>query len=168
MNFKEKRHAKKMAKIFITLAYVVMIAWFLTILCGLIKAVTATSEVNITTFLMFAIGVMPVIVCLTLGGIGQRYVNRRVYYKQAIAEYRQCSFFTQAIRLAMVDNKEFMSQAVDLYELIHEDTPRRRFLFSFIVPSNYYSKDKERSEKGKKRLEKILDTYDPDKVKFQK
>ena len=168
MNFKQKRKTKKLAKIFITLAYVVMIAWFVTIIGGLIKAVTATGELNITSFLMFVIGVAPVILCLTLGFIGQQFVNQRVFYKEAIEEYRQCSFFTQAIQLSMAGNKEFMNQAVELYGLLREDTPRRRFVFGFIVASNYYSKDKERAKKGKERLESILDTYDPEKVKFQK
>ena len=141
MNFKEKRKAKKLAKIFITLAYVVMVGWMLTIVGGLIKAVTATSELNMSGFLMYVVGVAPLILCLTLGFVGQRFINQRVFYKEAIAEYRQCSFFTQAVRLVMVGNKEFINQAVELYELIQEDTPRRRFLFSFIVASNYYSKD---------------------------
>jgi len=168
MTFIEKRHVKKMAKIFITMAYVVMIGWAVTIVGGLIKAVTTTGDINVSGFMMFVIGFVPVIVCLVLGAIGQHFLNKRVYYKQAIEEYRQCSFFTQAIRLSMVGSKEFMKQAVDLYELIREDTPRRRFLLGFIIASNYFSKDKERAEKGKKRLESILDTYDPEKVKFQK
>lgn len=168
MNFKEKRKAKKLAKIFITLAYIVMIGWGVTILGGMIKAVVGTGEINISNFLMFVVGVVPVIVCLTLGFTGQRYIDKRVYYKKAIDEYRQCSYFTQAVQLTMVDDKQFMNQAVELYGLLREDTPRRRFVFSFIVASNYYSKDKERAEKGKKRLEDILDTYNPEKVKFQK
>jgi uncharacterized membrane protein len=168
MTFTEKRHAKKMAKIFTTAAYVLMIAWAVTIVGGLIKAMTTTGELNVSPFLMYVIGLMPVILCLVLGGIGQQYINKRVYYKQAIAEYRQCSFFTQAINLVMVERKEFMSQAVDLYELIDEDTPRRRFLFGFIIASNYFSTDKERVTKGKKRLEEILNAYDPMKVKFKK
>jgi hypothetical protein len=168
MNFKEKRHAKKMAKIFITVAYMVMTAWALTICGGLIKAVTMTEEIQMSGFLMYVIGLAPVIVCVASGHIGQQYINKRVYYKQAIEEYRQCSYFTQAIHLTMIGGEDFMSQAVDLYELIRENTPRRRFLFGFIIASNYFSKDKERARKGKKRLNDILDTYDPAKVKFKK
>jgi len=118
--------------------------------------------------MMVVIGIVPFIGCLVLGFIGQHYINKRVYYKDAIKEYRQCSFFSQAIQLLMVERKEHMDKVVDLYDLIDEDTPRRRFLFGFIIASNYFSKDKERVTKGKKRLEEILNDFNPDSVRFKK
>lgn len=167
MNFKEKRHAKKLARIFITLAYVVMIGWAVTILGGLIKAVTATGELNISTFLMFVIGVAPVIACLTLGFIGQRYVNQRVYYKEAIKEYRQCTFFTEVIRLVTAGDEDSFTTGIHVYnELITPDTLRRSFLYAFIIGASLYSGDSERVEKGNVRLNEILESYNPANVKY--
>ena len=168
MNFKEKRHAKKMAKIFITLSYTMLIAFVVILIGGFIISITLEEEPKISNILMVIIGLTPMILCLVLGRIGMYFLNKRVYYKQAIAEYRQCTFFTKCIRLLMAGDENSAHLAVDIYNLINEDTPRKRFLFAFIIVSSYYSKDKKKAEKGRKRLDKILDEYNPEKISFKK
>lgn len=168
MDFKEKRYAKKMARLFFTLGFVVMIAWALTMVGGIIRAFTMTEENKMSGTLMFIIGVTPMVMSLTLGFVGQRFLNKRIYYKQAIAEYRQRVFFTKSIRLLMEGDKKSVNMAIDTYNLINDDTPFRRFLFAFILASSYYSGDPERIVKGENRLKSILDTYDPEKINFRK
>lgn len=159
MNFKEKRRAKKIGKIFIILAYAMLITFVVILIVGFIKMSGA---------LIFLIGIISMIVCFIFAGIGQYFLNKRIYYKEAIAEYGQCTFFTKCIQLLMTGDENSIDLAIDNYHLINEDTSRRRFIYAFIIASSYYSKDKKKAEKGRKHLDDILNTYNPEKVSFKK
>ena len=170
MEFTDKRKAKKLAKLFFILGYGFMIALAVYMIVGVILAVTLKEgqELPITGTLAIFIGISLVLLCLAGGILGQAQLNKRVYYQQAIAEYRQCSFITTSLQKILAGDKKSRNVAVDYYDLLAEDTPRRRFMFAFILAASYYSKDKETAAKGKERLEGILETYDPTKVKMTK
>lgn len=165
MNFKEKRHVKKLAKIFTTLAYVVMVAWALTVIGGLIRAMTA--EVEISGMAMFVYGVAPIIMTLVLGFTGQRFVNKRVAYKQGIEKYRQRVFFTRAIKTILMGGKDAFKHAARTYECLNEDA-LRRFIYSFVLTASYFSDEEKTKEKGNNTFMDLLETYDPEKVDLHK
>lgn len=170
MDFKEKRHAKKMARRFFTLGYGMLIVLAIFAIGGLLTIVlmdgNTEPRMSVTVGILIFFGMM--ISSVVLGMVGQRFLNKRVAYKQGIAIYRQNTFFTRAIRLVLAGDKKSRNKAVDTYELLEDDSPLRRFVFAFIVTSSYYSKDKKVAEKGKNRLESILETFDPEKVDFNK
>jgi len=170
MTFTEKRQAKKMARRFIVLGYVLMIAFGTLAIGGMILAVLmdADSEplMSVNLALFIAVGLM--IASLICGMVGQRFINKRVAYKQGIGLYRQYRYFTTSINLILQGGKEAYDKAIDTYELLHDDTPLRRFVFGFIVTSNYFSKDKKLAQKGRKRLNEILETFDPEKLDLNK
>ena len=167
MNFKEKRHAKKMAKIFITLAYAMVIAFVVTIIVGIIIYINS-DEPKMSGTLMLVIVFTVIILGLVLGSIGQHFIDKRMYYMQAIGEYRQCTFFTKCIQLLMTGDKDSIDLTINTYNLINENTSRRKFIYAFIIASSYYSKDKKKVEKGRKHLDNLLDSYNPEKVSFKK
>lgn len=170
MEFTEKRKAKRLAVIFITLAYIVITAWTIVCVYGIIRIfiIEDVDVVVVTSWMMWLIGVAPIVLALSLSVLAQRYVWERLFYQKAIAEYRQCRFFTTSIQKILAGDKKSRDVAVDYYDLLIEDTPRRRFMFAFILAANYYSKDKKTAAEGKERLEIILETYDPEKVVMSK
>jgi len=169
MTYTEKRQAKRLAAVLITLAYFLMAAWAIIIFYGLITALTAErEEVIIRSGMIWLVGVAPIVLIFILGGLGQRHIDKRSFYKRAIAEYRQCRFFTTSIQKILAGDKKSRDAAVKAYDLLIEDTPRRRFMYAFIVSASYYSKDKETAAKGKERLEVVLETYNPENVVMSK
>lgn len=168
MEYTDKRQAKRLATIFTILAYTVMAAWAIVCIYSVITIFTAEEEVVVRSGMIWLVGVAPFVLIFVLGGLGQRYVDRRVFYLKAIAEYRQCRFFTTSIQKILAGDKKSRTAAIKAYDLLTEDTPRRRFMHAFIISASYYSKDKETAAKGKERLESILETYDPEKVVMSK
>jgi len=168
MTFTEKRQAKKIARRLFILGYTLMFAFAILSIGGLIGAVVIETEVQVSVTLIALLCGSLMIGALVSSIIGQHYLNKRVAYKQGIAMYRQYSYFTNSINLIIEGGKEAYDKAVNTYELIHSDTELRTFVFSFIVTSNYFSKDKKLIEKGQKRLISILDSYDPEKVDLNK
>jgi len=170
MEFTDKRKAKRLARLFFTLGYGFMFLLVIIFIVGIVVMFTTEEgqEMVISGTLLLSLGCFSIAFCIAGGAIGQHFLNKRLYYKEAIAEYRQCRFFTTSLRKILDGDKKSRNVAIDYYDLIAEDTPRRRFMFAFILAASYYSKDKETAEKGKERLESILETYDPAKVKMTK
>ena len=170
MDFKTKRKAKKVARRMFVLSYALMIVFGIFAIGGMVLAVLMEADaeplMSVNSGIFIAVALM--ISALITGMVGQYHLNKRVAYKQGIEIFRQNTYFTRSINLILQGGKEAYDKAVDTYELLHEDTPLRRFVFAFIVTSSYFSKDNVLAEKGKKRLNEILETYDPKKVDLNK
>jgi hypothetical protein len=164
MNYTEKRKAKKLARRMFVLAYATMIMWALVIIGSLVKLAITKGGGDISGIVIVVVGLAPFIAALVLGMVGQHYLNKRVAYKQGIDVYRQYRYFTNSINLILQGGKEAYDKAVETYELLHEGSSLRKFVFSFIVTSNYFSADEKLAKKGKKRLTEILDSYNPENV----
>jgi len=170
MEFAAKRKAKQLSRLFFTLGYAFMFLLVIISIVGIVVMFTTEEgqEMAISGTLLACLGCFSVAFCIAGGALGQMYLNKRLYYKQGIAEYRQCFFFTTSLRKILAGDKKSKNVALKMYDLLIEDTPRRRFMFAFILAASYYSKDKETAVKGKERLDSILETYDPAKVKMTK
>jgi len=170
MEFTAKRNAKRLARLFFTLGYGFMFLLVIIFIVGIVVMFTTEEgqEMVISGTLLMCLGCFSVAFCIAGGALGQMYMNKRLYYKQGIAEYRQCFFFTTSLKKLLAGDKKSREVAVDYYNLITDDTPRRRFMFAFILAASYYGKDKETAKKGQERLDSILETYDPEKVVMTK
>jgi len=168
MEFTAKRKAKRLSKLFFTFGYGFMIALVVYMIGGLILLALYPEELPISGTLLTIIGIALVALCMGGGILGQQQLNKRLFYKQGIAEYRQCFFFTTSLKKLLAGDKKSRNAAIEYYDLIAEDTPRRRFMFAFILAASYYGKNKENAKKGKERLDSILETYDPEKVVMTK
>ena len=170
MEFTDKRKAKQLSRILFILGYSFMLAFGVFAIGGMVLAVTVEEgqELPISGTLILILAITSIVLCIAAGGTGQYYLNKRLWYKNAIDEYRQCLFFTTSLKKTLAGDKKSRNAAVDYYDLITEDTPRRRFMFAFIVAASYYSKDKKSAKKGRDRLDSILETYDPEKVQMCK
>lgn len=170
MEFTAKRKAKKLSRRFFIVGYAFMVAFAIYAIGGMIFAVTLDEgqELPIAGTLAVFIGFGLIILCMAAGVLGQLQLNKRLFYKAGIHEYRQCVFFTTSLKNVLAGDKKSRNAAVEYYDLIDEATARRRFLFSFIIAASYYGKNKESAKTAKDRLDSILDTYNPDKVVMTK
>ena len=170
MEFTEKRKAKRLSRLFFTFGYGFMFLLVVIFIVGIVVMFTTEEgqDMAVSGTLLVIMACTSIVLCLAGGILGQQQLNKRLYYKDAIAEYRQCRFFTTSIQKILAGDKKSKNVALKMYDLLVEDTPRRRFMFAFILAASYYSKDKETAAKGKERLDSILETYDPAKVVMTK
>jgi len=172
MDFKTKRHCKRMAKLFFILAYgmvgcfVLMLIVLFTPLIDLILMKTnPTMNCELLAFIIFF---SPIFLGIIFGLISQPYLNERVHYKNAIKEYRQHKFFQQVIALIRTDNNDDYEKAIDIYNRLidKKDRSAKNILYTIILTSSLYSNDPKRKTLAEKRLKDVLDIYDPLKIKF--
>jgi ABC-type multidrug transport system fused ATPase/permease subunit len=165
MDFATKRHYKKMARIYFTIAWSLAITWILYIVaCFVIIIVTnVPSHNDNVNFLFFLLFLLPFITAVVLGYIGQEYLNKRIRYKKQINEYRQRRFFTQIIDLLRINN---LNDAIVIYEELLTDRNLRKFVFPLLINSLMNSTDENQHNKGVKILNGILEDYNPEKIIF--
>ena len=169
MNFKTKRHYKKMARIYFTIAWAMTIAWILYVITCIV-IIVVTSHPNAPTndnkggFFILILFLLPLITAVVLGWIGQEYMNKRIRYKKQINEYRQRRFFTQIIDLLREDN---LNDAINIYEDLLIDRDFRKFAFPLLINSLMNSTNEDQHNKGVKIFNKVLEDYNPDKIVFQ-
>jgi hypothetical protein len=134
--------------------------------CFVIIIVTnhPTHNDNKGSFLFFLLFLLPFITAIVLGWIGQEYLNKRIRYKRQIKEYRQRKFFTDAIVLLRSGN---ISEAINILHKLLTDRDYRKFIIPFIICENTHSIEDERKELGNKKLDGILEAFNPDKIVFE-
>ena len=168
MNFKTKRHYKKMARIYFTIAWAMTIAWILYVITCIV-IIVVTSHPNAPTndnkggFFILILFLLPLITAVVLGWIGQEYMNKRIRYKKQINEYRQRRFFTQIIDLLRRGN---ITDAVIIYNKLLTDDTFRNFTFPFIICESIHSSDDNRKKIGTDKLYDILEKYNPENMIF--
>jgi hypothetical protein len=90
MTFKEKRRAKKLAKVYFTLGYIMLIPFimsFVLLFTGNIRHDTVNPIIAMLFF------IIPIFAALILAGIGQGYGMSRADYKNKIRMYREYRHF---------------------------------------------------------------------------
>ena len=169
MDYKTKRKAKKTARRLFILAYVLMIAFGVFAIGGMILAVLmeANDEPLMSINLGIFIAVALMLLALFTGYAGQRQLNKRLSYQKYIKTYRQYNYFTKAIRLILEGGKDRFKYASRLHDLVKEDA-LSRFLYSFVLTASYYDGEPKDMEKGKKRMAEILSDFDPEKLVVEK
>ena len=165
MDFKTKRRYKKTARIYFSLAWTLAVTWMLYIVaCFVIILVTNHPTHNEkVSFLFFLLFLLPLIIALVLGYIGQEYLNKRVRYLRQIKQYRQKKFFTAAIILLRKGN---ISEAIYIFDELLTDRDYRKFILPLIICENTHSIEDKRKKIGNKKLDEILTEFSPDKIKF--
>jgi|ERR1035437_6432552 uncharacterized integral membrane protein len=165
MNFKTKRHNKKMSKVFFTLAYCMVIIWALMIVTLIIMMITSTKLIhnsNNTGLLVTISFFLPLILGILFGFIGQSFLNERITYKANIKEYRQRKFFTQTLLLIREGN---LNKAIDTYGLVTK-YEYHKFLYPFFLNEFLHSTDEIQQKKGETKLAIVLDECSPDSINF--
>lgn len=165
MNFKTKRHNKKMSKVFFTLAYGMVMIWALMIVTLIIMLVTSTKPIhnsNNTDLLVTISFFLPLILGISFGFFGQSFLNERITYKANIKEYRQRKFFTQTLTLVREGN---LNKAIDTYDLVTK-YEFRRFLYPFFLNEFLHSTNEIQQKKGEAKLAIVLDEHSPDSINF--
>jgi hypothetical protein len=158
MNFKEKRKAKTLAKIFFIAAYA-MVILFAVIEVGLFAGIPILSTDTPDVIVILA-SILPLFVGIASGIAGQVYLHERTSYLKNIKRYRQCRFFIQTIKLLHSGN---FDTAVDIYQKLVTDKEFRCFLYPMFITYSLFSEDEKRKEVGETRLNNILESYDPEK-----
>lgn len=163
MNFKTKRHNKKMSKLFFSLAYGMVIIWAIMIVTFMIMLISPTKPIhnsNNTDILVTISFFLPLILCIVFGFIGQSFLNERTTYKANIKEYRQRKFFRQTILLMREGN---LNKAIDTYDLVTK-YEYRKFLYPFFLNEFLHSTNEIQQKKGEAKLAIVLDEYSPDNI----
>lgn len=168
MNYKTKRHYKKLARTYLTLAWIMMLIWMAYIVTSFIMICTHIKQPPIITgnsFIIFLIVLFPIIVAVILGYIGQGYINTRKRYQKQINEYRQKRYFTNAITL-LRNGKTSEAIYIYIYDVLLTDHTFRKFIYPFIICENLHAIEDDRRELANKRLNSILNDYNPDSIIF--
>ena len=168
MDFKSKRRYKRRAKQYFVLAYAVVTAWVLFLVGCVVILAQAESlhqgqdeKAGFGVMLLF---ILPLIIGMGCGFIGQYFVSARVRYKKQIIEYRQRKFFTQTMNL-ITSGK--LNEAIDVYTDLVTKSDYRRFLYPYFLCEFLHSTDEVQRKKGEERLAVVLKAYNPDDINFQ-
>jgi hypothetical protein len=159
MDFKTKRKYKKIANMFYSITYVLMVI-FVTYL---ILIGTGVLNKNIISLQLFIVPIcaLPLIALLTMY-VAQIFSGKRIEYIRKIKLYRQYSFFNQAITL--VRENEF-DKAVDIFnKLIIKHNMLADILLAFMMGTFLKSDDPKHVEKSLKKLRELCDCFNPEKV----
>ena len=163
MTFKDKRQAKKLAKVWFTIAWSMVTLFILFVVTLIVLLVSDNFGDTEGTLLNMTIFFSPIFIGMFSGMIGQVYVDKRVDYKRKIKKYRMYRFFIKTLdNLWMGD----ISAAIDSYNMIPTRTDERVFLNGYLICSALSCDDPERQETAKKRLDKIRLDYLPENVQF--
>jgi len=160
MTFKQKRRAKKLAKIFNILVYVMAAMFVLNIVLlvtGILTSKTMNPIVGLIVFMS------PIFSILILGGIGQTYGLLRMQYKAKIRMYREYRHFNFA--LDYIQNDKF-TEAIDIYNNMPVGY-LREFIYSHLLA--YFSLGKHTEGNKTQAIERInglRETYCIHNVKF--
>ena len=160
MTFKQKRRAKKLGKIFFTLAYVMVILFILTLVLLFTGVINHDTVSEIQAMALFFI---PMASALILAGIGQGYGLTRAQYKMKIRLYRENRQFNMA--LDSIEAGDFPT-AIDIYNSMPFGY-LREFIYSHLLA--YFSLGKHtdgNKEQAISKINELREKYCQHNVKF--
>lgn len=160
MTFKQKRHNKKLAKIFYILAYVMIVLFFSNLVFLFTGVLTSRTMNPIPALIIF---ISPIMLGLIIGGIGQGYGLKRMEYKMKIRLYREYRHFNFALDYIQQDK---FTEAIDLYNSMPVGY-LREFIYSHLLA--YFSLGKHTEGNKTQAIERInglRETYCQHNVKF--
>lgn len=158
MDFKAKRKAKKLAKVYFTAAYAMLILFVASLVSILVYGFKTPDASSI----LFVLPLIFMIASLGISFIGQHHLNKRYRYKAAIKLYRENRFFTKVLDSLRAGDYD---AAVDAYQMIVQGD-KKKFLYGFFIGMTLNSTDPKRLEKAKDKFDGVRGYYDPANVVF--
>jgi len=158
MDFKTKRKAKRLAKVYFVAAYAMLIVFVASLISALVIGIKSQSSSTWGPIAAFS----PVIGCFVLSNIGQGYLNKRLRYQAAIKLYRENRFFTKVLDSLRAND---YNAAADAYDMIKQGD-KKKFLYGYFIATALNSTDPKQLEKAKEKFDKVRGYYDPVNVVF--
>ncbi|HLO91556.1 MAG TPA: hypothetical protein VK172_10370 [Lentimicrobium sp.] len=167
LTFKQKRDAKKYAKLLFWVAYLLVAYFFLSMgymiyiaVKGIAPELTNNgADVSFWSIMLF---MLPLVLALLIGSFGQFFITERVQYKRSIKNYRNYKWFTFSISNLLQGNYD---QAIHYYLLIHNAENLRSKLVPMFYTYLFFQGNEKQKAKGKDLIrEDYLEKYDYTKV----
>ena len=159
MTFKKKRRAKKLAKLYFTLGYIMLIPFimsFVLLFTGNIRHDTVNPIIAMLFF------IVPIFAALILAGIGQGYAMSRADYKNKIRMYREYRHFNVILDWLEEDK---ITEAMNLLNTIPTGN-LRIFTNGFVMAHRIQSTDAKMKASAQERINQLREDFCHHTVQF--
>ena len=164
MNFNAKRFNKKMARLFLRIAWSCVIIFFITIIL-LFSNIINKDVFTQNPVLMMILFIGPFMFATIFIIIAIVFGQNRTSYMLRIKKYRQIKTVRDIMDYIYVRDFE---AARDAYNNRLKDGLIKTFLFGYFLGTSLSSDDPKRVEISEKTLKKLYDDFNPAKIDFNK